>query len=168
MIVWIYEATGRYFWLYALGVVAAFMIFATMFFASIILPLFNKLTPLPEGELRTAIENYCSKVGFRLNNLFVMDGSKRSSKANAFFSGLGAKKKIVLFDTLIEKHTTDELVAVLAHEIGHLLLGPAHSLNGIMSGKWNSQDLLRIANIRITSGRARPYSDRSYGSSVPA
>src|SRR6185436_14558996 len=117
LIVWIYGETGKLFWLYALGVMALFMVFATMFYASIILPLFNKLTPLPEGELRTAIEAYCKKVGFNLTNLFVMDGSKRSAKANAFFSGLGSKKKIVLFDTLIEKHTTGELVAILAHEI---------------------------------------------------
>jgi STE24 endopeptidase len=119
LIVWIYGMTGKYFWLYTWGVMAVFMMFATMFYSSIILPLFNKLTPLPQGELRSAIEAYCSKVGFKLNNLFVMDGSKRSSKANAFFSGLGAKKKIVLFDTLINKHSNDELVAVLAHEIGH-------------------------------------------------
>jgi len=90
-----------------------------MFYSSLIVPLFNKLTPLPDGELRTAIQDYCGKVGFKLKNLFLMDGSKRSSKANAFFSGLGAKKRIVLFDTLINNHTNDELVAVLAHEIGH-------------------------------------------------
>ena len=73
-IVMIYDKTGNQFWMYALAVMALFMIFATMFYASIILPLFNKLTPLPEGELRSAIETYCSKVGFKLNNLFVMDG----------------------------------------------------------------------------------------------
>jgi STE24 endopeptidase len=83
------------------------------------MPLFNKLTPLEEGELRTAIEQYCQKVNFPLTNLFVIDGSKRSTKANAFFSGMGAKKKVVLYDTLIENHSTEELVAVLAHEVGH-------------------------------------------------
>jgi STE24 endopeptidase len=119
LIVLIYQKTGNNFWWIAWIVMAAFMMFTTMFYASIILPLFNKLTPLPAGELRSAIEDYCRKVNFKLNNLFVMDGSKRSSKANAFFSGLGPKNKIVLFDTLIEKHTTDELVAVLAHEMGH-------------------------------------------------
>src|ERR1041385_3253002 len=87
---------------------------------------------MPEGELRTAIENYCAKVNFKLNNLFVMDGSKRSTKANAFFSGLGPRKKIVLFDTLIQKHTTDELVAVLAHEIGHYKL--KHTRTGLLVG----------------------------------
>ena len=119
LIVWIYDSTGEYFWLFAWVVISLFSTFMTMFYTSLIVPLFNKLTPLPEGELRTAIEMYCKKVGFKLNNLFVIDGSKRSAKANAYFSGLGAKKTIVLFDTLIEKHTTEELVAVLAHEVGH-------------------------------------------------
>lgn len=107
------------FWLYFWGVIAAFMVFMNMFYASLIMPLFNKLTPLEEGELRTAIEQYCQKVNFPLTNLFVIDGSKRSTKANAFFSGMGAKKKVVLYDTLIENHSTEELVAVLAHEVGH-------------------------------------------------
>jgi len=119
LIVWFYLNTGKLFWIYMWVAMSLFMILATMFYASVIVPMFNKLTPLPEGELRSAIENYCKQVGFKLDNLFIMNGSKRSTKANAFFSGLGAKKKIVLFDTLIEKHTTDELVAVLAHEIGH-------------------------------------------------
>ena len=145
VIVWIYGVTGNYFWLYALGVLTLFMIFATMFYASIILPLFNKLTPMPEGELRNAIEEYCKKVGFKLNNLFVMDGSKRSSKANAFFSGLGASKKIVLFDTLIEKHTTDELVAVLAHEIGHYKM--KHTRQGLLLGLLQNGIMLYILSL---------------------
>lgn len=107
------------FWLYFWGVIAAFMVFMNMFYTSLIMPLFNKLTPLEDGELRTAIEQYCQKVNFPLTNLFVIDGSKRSTKANAFFSGMGAKKKVVLYDTLIENHSTEELVAVLAHEVGH-------------------------------------------------
>jgi STE24 endopeptidase len=83
------------------------------------MPLFNKFTPLEEGDLRTAIENYTEKVDFPLQGLFVIDGSKRSSKSNAFFTGFGKNKRVALYDTLIEKHTNDELVAVLAHEIGH-------------------------------------------------
>ena len=90
-----------------------------MFYTSIFLPLFNKLTPLGEGDLKNAIESFAKKVNFPLDNIFIMDGSKRSKKANAFFSGIGRKKKIVLFDTLVENHTPDELVAVLAHEVGH-------------------------------------------------
>lgn len=117
--VWFYGYAGENFWIYIWIIFSAFMLLMNMFYASWILPLFNKLTPLDEGELRTAIENYCSKVDFKLDNLFVMDGSKRSAKANAFFSGLGKKKRIVLYDTLINQHNTEELVAVLAHEIGH-------------------------------------------------
>lgn len=118
-IVWFYETTGEVFWLYAWGLVTFFMIIMTALYGSIIVPMFNKLTPLEEGELRTAIEEYASKVNFKLQNVFVIDGSKRSGKSNAYFTGLGPKKKIVLYDTLIEQHTTEELVAVLAHEIGH-------------------------------------------------
>jgi STE24 endopeptidase len=81
--------------------------------------MFNKLKPLEQGELKSSIEDYSAKVKFPLTNVFVIDGSKRSSKANAFFSGIGAKKKIILFDTLINNHTIEELVAVLAHEVGH-------------------------------------------------
>jgi STE24 endopeptidase len=119
LFVWFYNTAGANFWWYAWIAFSVVMFLMTMFYSSVIVPLFNKLTPLPDGELRKAIETYCSKVGFKLNNLFVMDGSKRSSKANAFFSGMGSKKRIVLFDTLINNHTNDELVAVLAHEIGH-------------------------------------------------
>ncbi len=90
-----------------------------MFYTTLILPLFNKLTPLPDGELKNAIENFARKINFPLDNIYVLDGSKRSKKSNAFFSGIGKKKKIVLYDTLMENHTTEELVAVLAHEVGH-------------------------------------------------
>ena len=119
LIIWFYYELGEYFWITAWVVMTVFSLFMTMFAASWIMPLFNNFTPLEEGELRTAIEAYCNKVGFKLTNLFVMDGSKRSGKSNAFFSGLGPKKKIVLYDTLIEQMTTEEIVAVLAHEIGH-------------------------------------------------
>ncbi|PIB34391.1 peptidase M48 [Reichenbachiella sp. 5M10] len=107
------------FWLYFWLVAAILMVFLNMFYTSLIIPLFNKLTPLGEGSLRDAITDYSQKVGFSLNSIFVIDGSKRSSKANAFFSGLGKKKKVVLYDTLIDQHSEEELVAVLAHEVGH-------------------------------------------------
>ena len=90
-----------------------------MFYSSLIVPLFNKQTPLEQGELRSWIQNFASRVWFTLDNIFVIDGSKRSSKANAYFSGFGPKKRIVLYDTLIKDLETEELVAVLAHEIGH-------------------------------------------------
>lgn len=110
---------GPSFWIWFALLAAGFILFVNMFYTSLILPLFNKLTPLPDGELKTAIQNFATKVNFPLDNIFVMDGSKRSRKANAFFSGIGGKKKIVLYDTLIANHTTEELVAVLAHEVGH-------------------------------------------------
>ena len=110
---------GPGFWVWFGLLAAAFVLFMNMFYTTLLLPLFNKLTPLGEGELKTAIEDFAKKVNFPLDNIFIMDGSKRSKKANAFFSGIGKKKKIVLFDTLIENHTTEELVAVLAHEVGH-------------------------------------------------
>lgn len=110
---------GEDFWWYFWIVMSAFTLFANFFYTALFLPLFNKLTPLEEGELKESIHRYCDKVKFPLTNIFVMDGSKRSSKGNAFFSGLGKKKKVVLFDTLIEKHTVEELTAVFAHEVGH-------------------------------------------------
>lgn len=107
------------FWIYFWGIISVIMIFLTMFYTSLIVPIFNKLTRLEDGSLKSAIESYSKKVDFPLTNILVIDGSKRSSKGNAFFSGLGKKKKIVLYDTLIENHTDEELVAVLAHEVGH-------------------------------------------------
>jgi STE24 endopeptidase len=118
----IYINTQELFWILAWIVVSIFSVFMMSFYASLFLPLFNKLSPLPDGELKNEIVQFCEKQGFVLKNLFVMDGSKRSSKANAFFSGLGPKKVIVLYDTLIENHSKEELVAVLAHEIGHYKL----------------------------------------------
>ncbi len=116
---WAQAAGGSDFWLIAFGGVSLFTILMAMFYTSLIVPLFNKLTPLEEGELKTTIEEMAEKAGFKLADVFVMDGSKRSTKANAYFSGLGPKKKIILYDTLIEELTTEEVVAVLAHEIGH-------------------------------------------------
>jgi len=119
LFIWFYSYTGELFWLWTWVAFGFIMILMTMFYASVIVPLFNKLTPLAEGELKDEITEYCKKVDFKLDNLFVMDGSKRSSKANAFFSGLGAKKRIVLYDTLANEYSKEEITAVLAHEIGH-------------------------------------------------
>lgn len=131
-IMWIYQSTGENFWLLAWGVLSVFTIFMTMFYTTLIVPLFNKLTPLPIEELRQAIESYCEKVSFSLRDLFVIDNSKRSTKANAFFSGFGSEKKIVLYDTLIDKHPTEELIAVLAHEVGHYKR--KHVIIGVLLG----------------------------------
>lgn len=119
LIIWLFYATGQWFWLLAWGAVGAFSVFMTFFYSSLIVPLFNKQTPLEEGELRSAIENFCKEAGFELKNIYVIDGSKRSTKANAYFTGFGSKKRVVLYDTLIDDMSTEEIVAVLAHEIGH-------------------------------------------------
>ncbi len=119
LIILIYNKMPEYFWLVAWGVVAVISIVLAMFYTSLILPLFNKQTPLEDGTLRDKIEQFSSKVGFKLDNIYVMDGSKRSTKANAFFSGLGPRKRVVLYDTLIEELAEEEIVAVLAHEVGH-------------------------------------------------
>ena len=119
LIIWFYQFAGVHFWIYAWALVAVFSLFMNMFYAKLIVPLFNKQTPLEDGELKTAIEKYATKVGFTLKNIFVIDGSKRSTKANAYFSGFGSQKRITLYDTLINDLETDEIVAVLAHEVGH-------------------------------------------------
>jgi len=119
VLLYLVQQIGSSFWIWFGIVAAVFILLVNMFYTSLILPLFNKLTPLEEGELKSAIEGIARKVNFPLDNVFVMDGSKRSKKANAFFSGIGKKKKIVLYDTLISNHPTEELIAVLAHEVGH-------------------------------------------------
>jgi STE24 endopeptidase len=119
LIVWIYQIAGNLFWIYALIVITSFSFFMTLFYSNIIVPLFNKQTLLADGTLKTAIQDFCSRVGFNLDKVFIIDGSKRSTKANAYFTGLGKKKRIVLYDTLINDMDTVEIVAVLAHEIGH-------------------------------------------------
>ncbi|MGB1284419.1 MAG: M48 family metallopeptidase [Polaribacter sp.] len=119
LIIWFYQQTGKNFWIYAWILVAVFSVFMNLFYSKIIVPLFNKQTPLEEGELKSAIEDYAKKVGFTIDNIFVIDGSKRSTKANAYFSGFGSQKRITLFDTLINDLETEEIVAVLAHEVGH-------------------------------------------------
>jgi STE24 endopeptidase len=119
LITWFYYKTGRNFWLYAWGLITVFSIFINLFYSELIVPLFNKQVPLQDGPLRDKIETFAKKTGFRLRNIYVIDGSKRSTKANAYFSGFGPKKRIVLFDTLSKELSDEEIVAVLAHEIGH-------------------------------------------------
>jgi len=119
LLLWLIIAVGPGFWIYAWIGAIVFTLFLNMFYASLIVPIFNKLSPLPAGELRNKIEEYARSVHFPLKNIMVINGSKRSSKANAFFSGMGKGKKIVLYDTLIENYSNDELVGILAHEIGH-------------------------------------------------
>ncbi len=119
LIVWFYQITGNQFWLYAWGIVTVFTVFMNMFYSKIVVPLFNKQTPLEDGELRNKISDYAKSVGFNLEKIFVIDGSKRSTKANAYFSGFGSEKRVTLYDTLVNDLNEDEIVAVLAHEVGH-------------------------------------------------
>jgi STE24 endopeptidase len=119
LLTWLYAMLGSYFWIAAWVVVSSLTIVIAMFYTSWLLPLFNKLTPLEDGDLRRSIEAYAQRVSFPLTNIFIMDGSKRSTKANAFFSGLGSKKNIVLYDNLVNDMSIDEITAVLAHEVGH-------------------------------------------------
>ena len=119
LIIWFFQWAGKDFWIYAWGLIALFSIFMNLFYSKLIVPLFNKQRPLEDGSLKTKIEDYAKKVGFELNNIFVIDGSKRSTKANAYFSGFGKEKRITLFDTLINDLEEEEIVAVLAHEVGH-------------------------------------------------
>ncbi|TAJ10288.1 M48 family peptidase [Marinilabiliaceae bacterium JC017] len=149
LIVWFYALTGPMFWVYAWMLASGFMIFMTMFYTSLILPLFNKQTPLEAGELRSQIEAFSNKVGFKLDNIFVMDGSKRSTKANAFFSGLGKRKRIVLYDTLVNDLENEEIVAVLAHEIGHYKL--KHTLLGTVMGLLQTGLLLFLFSLVVDS-----------------
>ncbi len=119
LLIYFINIIGPNFWIWFGVIASVFILLVNMFYTTLLLPLFNKLTPLQDGELKSAIHEFSKKVSFPVDNIFVMDGSKRSKKANAFFSGIGKKKKIVLFDTLIANHTKEELVAVLAHEVGH-------------------------------------------------
>lgn len=161
LIVWFYYQTTTLFWLYAWGALSAFSIFMAMFYSNLIVPLFNKQTPLEEGELRNAIQQFSDKAGFKLDNVFVIDGSKRSSKANAYFTGLGSKKRIVLYDTLIKDLEIDEIVAVLAHEIGHYKL--KHTLTSMILSIIQTGAIFYILSLFIGS----PELSKALGSNQP-
>lgn len=122
VLLYFYFLTKEYFWILAWVFVAGFSLFMTMFYSRLIVPLFNKQTPLGEGELRDAIQTFAIQNDFKLEDIYLIDGSKRSTKANAYFTGFGKRKRIVLYDTLINELTIDQIVAVLAHEIGHYKL----------------------------------------------
>lgn len=118
-VLWFFERTGPMAWAYCWGALTVIQIFLMFIAPVVIMPIFNKFVPLEDGELKGAIEDYAKKQGFKMKGVFSMDGSKRSTKSNAFFTGFGRFRRIVLFDTLISKHTTEELVSILAHEMGH-------------------------------------------------
>lgn len=119
LVLWFFEKSGPLAWAYVWISLTGIQLLLFFLAPILIMPLFNTFTPLPDGELKTAILDYAKKENFSLQGLFSMDGSKRSKKSNAFFTGFGKFKRIVLFDTLIEKHTVNELLAIVAHEMGH-------------------------------------------------
>jgi STE24 endopeptidase len=119
LIILCYEWAGANFWWYVWILITAISLFMNMFYAKLLVPLFNKQTALEKGELKNKISDYAATVGFQLDKVFVIDGSKRSTKANAYFSGFGSEKRVTLYDTLIEQLSEEEIVAVLAHEVGH-------------------------------------------------
>ncbi|NVO18809.1 MAG: M48 family metallopeptidase [Bacteroidetes bacterium] len=162
LIVWVYEKTGSSFWLVTWGIITFFSLVANYFYTIIILPLFNKLTPLPDGELKDEIGAFVQKVGFKLSSVYVIDGSKRSTRGNAYFSGFGRQKKIVLYDTLIAEHSVQELVAILAHEIGHYKR--KHILKGMISSVIQTGLLLLILSYFI----GNPALSLALGSEFPS
>ena len=119
ILTWLYTLNPDIFWLMALGVMIIFSLLMNALYSTIILPLFNRKTPLEEGELKQKVRIFAQSLGFSINDIFIIDGSKRSTKANAFFTGFGKKKKIFLYDTLTQNLSNDEVIAVLAHELGH-------------------------------------------------
>lgn len=119
LVLWFFEWAGTTFWLYTWGLITVFSVFMNLFYSRLIVPLFNTQEPLEDGSLKSKIESYAKNVGFEIHNIFVINGSKRSTKANAYFSGFGREKRITLYDTLINDLEEDEIVAVLAHEVGH-------------------------------------------------
>lgn len=131
-VLYLFGSVGPGAWLWCWGFGALVTVFLQFIAPAWLMPLFNRFTPLPEGELKEGILGYASKIGFPLKGIYVMDGSKRSSKANAFFTGFGRTRRIALFDTLVAKHTVPELIAVLAHEIGHYRR--KHVRTGLVTG----------------------------------
>jgi STE24 endopeptidase len=132
LILWIMETTGTLWWLYAWGAITVFSLMTAWIYPTLLAPLFNKFTPLEDGDLKNEILKLAEKTGFKADGLFLMDASKRSGHGNAYFTGVFGKKRIVLFDTLINSMSTSEVVAVLAHELGHFKLN--HVRTGILRG----------------------------------
>jgi STE24 endopeptidase len=149
LIVFIYEKSGAWFWILAWACISIFTLFISYFYTTLLVPMFNKLTPLPSGELRDAIEKVAVRADFSLKDISIMDGSKRSSRGNAYFSGFGRKKSIVLFDTLVNEHGVDELAAILAHEIGHYK--KKHVLKGLLSGIMQTGIVLFVLSLLLKS-----------------
>jgi STE24 endopeptidase len=149
LIIFLYTLNENMFWIWAWIAISIFSVFMSMFYSNLIVPLFNKQKPLEAGELKSAIENFIQKAGFKLDKIFVIDGSKRSTKANAYFSGLGNKKRIVLYDTLINDLSINEILAVLAHETGHYKY--KHTLSNMLFSVIQSGIMLYIFSVFVNN-----------------
>ena len=143
------EFGGRLAWIYCWAASAVFLLIVHYIVPTWIMPLFNKFTPLEDGPLKESILNYAKSIDFALSNIFVMDGSKRSRKSNAFFTGFGKNKRIVLFDTLIKEQSIEELVSVLAHEMGHFK--KKHIIKRLISGIFQMGFVFYLISIFISN-----------------
>ncbi|MGB8489911.1 MAG: M48 family metallopeptidase [Bacteroidales bacterium] len=162
LITWLYYRIGSHFWLYAWGLITIFSIVINLFYSQLIVPLFNKQTPLEDNQLRKKIESFAEKTGFRISNIYVIDSSRRSTKANAYFSGFGPKKRIVLFDTLLKELSEEEIVAVLAHEIGHYR--KKHVLKSLILSVFLTGLMLFLFSLIVNS----PMLSRALGAGTPS
>lgn len=162
LITWFYYKTGKNFWLYAWGLITVFSLLMNFFYSELIVPLFNKQTPLAEGTLRTKIEAFSQKAAFKLRDIYIIDGSKRSTKANAYFSGFGPKKRIVLYDTLLKEFDEEQIVAVLAHEIGHYR--KKHVLVSLISSIFMTGIMLFLLSLTVN----RPVFSEALGAKIPS
>jgi STE24 endopeptidase len=154
--------TMEWFWVYALVLITLFVIFMNLFYSTLIVPLFNRQVPLGDGELRDEISGLSRRAGFLLDNIFKIDGSKRSTRANAYFAGFGKRKRIVLFDTLIDELSTGNILGVLAHEIGHYK--KKHVIFGMIISLLTTAITLFILSLAI----ANPALSRSLGAEQPS
>jgi STE24 endopeptidase len=159
---WFCLTMGSLFWIWVWLAFFAFSLFMAYFYSNLIVPLFNKQTPLEDGSLRNAIETFCAKASFPLDNVYVIDGSKRSNRANAYFTGFGKRKRIVIYDTLREQLSEDEIVAVLAHEIGHYKR--KHITKGLISSFLQMGGTLFILSLFINM----PVFHEAFGVTLPA
>jgi STE24 endopeptidase len=162
LVVFIYEKSGVWFWLLAWIFITLLTLFISYFYTTLLVPIFNKLTPLPAGELRNTIKQVAARASFNLKDISLIDGSKRSTRGNAYFSGFGRKKSIVLFDTLVDEHNSDELAAILAHEIGHYK--KKHVLKGLLAGIVQTGVLLFVLSLLLKS----PLPSLALGALVPS
>jgi STE24 endopeptidase len=162
LITWFYYKTGKNFWLYAWGLITVFSLLMNFFYSELIVPLFNKQTPLAEGSLRTKIEAFAKKAAFKLRDVYIIDGSKRSTKANAYFSGFGPKKRIVLYDTLLKAFDEEQIVAVLAHEIGHYR--KKHVLVSLIGSIFMTGIMLFLLSLTVN----KPGFSEALGANIPS